>query len=105
GSSVLTGGVCFRLPHEVLHDWSTRLGLEDMTPDALAPHFDELERDMGVGVVPDAMRSRSTELFVEGAEALGIAMKPLRRNTTGCKGASRCNFGCPNGAKMSVDVS
>ncbi|HEY8076274.1 MAG TPA: GMC family oxidoreductase, partial [Labilithrix sp.] len=105
GSSVLTGGVCFRLPDEVLHDWSTRLGLEDMTPDALAPHFDELERDMGVGVVPNEMRSRSTELFVEGADALGITMKSLRRNTTGCKGASRCNFGCPNGAKMSVDVS
>src|SRR5262249_46377386 len=54
---------------------------------------------------PNAMRSRSTELFVEGAGALGIAMKPLRRNAPGCQGVSRCSFGCPTGAKRSVDVA
>jgi choline dehydrogenase-like flavoprotein len=105
GSSVLTGGVCFRIPDDVLHDWVTRLGLADLTPDALAPYFAEIERDISVETVPASMRSRSTELFVEGAASLGVSMKSLRRNTSGCKGASRCNFGCPNGAKMSVDVS
>jgi choline dehydrogenase-like flavoprotein len=105
GSSVLTGGVCFRLPDDVLHDWSTRLGLEAMTPDSLAPYFDELEQALHVETVAESLRSRSTELFVEGAERLGVTMKSLRRNVSGCKGASRCNFGCPNGAKMSVDVS
>lgn len=105
GSSVLTGGVCFRIPDDVLHDWSTRLGLDAMTPDELAPYFEEIERDISVETVPEWMRSRSTELFVDGAAHLGIPMKSLRRNTSGCKGASRCNFGCPNGAKMSVDIS
>jgi choline dehydrogenase-like flavoprotein len=105
GSSVLTGGVCFRIPDDVLHDWSSRLGLDGLTPDELAPFFAEIERDISVETVPESMRSRSTELFVEGAARLGVPMKSLRRNTTGCKGASRCNFGCPNGAKMSVDVS
>lgn len=105
GSSVLTGGVCFRIPDEVLHDWSTRLGLDGVTPEDLAEHFAAVERDIGVEVVPESMRSRSTELFVEGADKLGVPMKSLRRNTPGCKGASRCNFGCPNGAKMSVDVA
>ena len=51
------------------------------------------------------MRSRSTELFVEGAARMGIPMKSMRRNTSGCRGVSRCNFGCPHGAKLSVDVS
>jgi choline dehydrogenase-like flavoprotein len=105
GSSVLTGGVCFRIPDHVLHDWSSRLGLDDLTPDALAPYFAEIERDISVETVPESMRSRSTELFVEGAARLGVPMKSLRRNTSGCKGASRCNFGCPNNAKMSVDIS
>jgi choline dehydrogenase-like flavoprotein len=105
GSSVLTGGVCFRIPDDVLHTWANDLGLDAMTPDALAPHFESIERDLRVEVVPDALRSRSTQLFVEGADKLGVTMKSLRRNTPGCKGASRCNFGCPNGAKMSVDVS
>jgi choline dehydrogenase-like flavoprotein len=51
------------------------------------------------------MRSRSAELFAEGAAKMGIPIKSMRRNTSGCRGAARCNFGCPNGAKMSVDVS
>jgi choline dehydrogenase-like flavoprotein len=33
-------------------------------------------------------------------------MKPLRRNMDArCRGLSRCNFGCPVGAKRSVDVA
>src|SRR5687767_8289220 len=39
GSSVLTGGVCFRIPEEVLHVWSHDLGLEQMTPERLEPFF------------------------------------------------------------------
>jgi ferredoxin len=39
-----------------------------------------------------------------GRRALG-SIKPIRRNTKGCNGCGRCNFGCPHGAKMSVDLS
>jgi choline dehydrogenase-like flavoprotein len=105
GSSVLTGGVCFRIPDDILHEWSSHLGLARMTPDELDPYFAEVERAVHVETVPEHMRSRGTELFVEGAAKLGIPMKSLRRNTDGCRGAARCNFGCPNRAKMSVDIS
>lgn len=105
GSSVLTGGVCFRIPEEVLHTWSTDLELPRMTPEGLDPFFTEVERIAHVTDVPAHMRSRATELFVEGAAKMGVEMKTMRRNTNGCRGAARCNFGCPNGAKMSVDVS
>jgi choline dehydrogenase-like flavoprotein len=105
GSSVLTGGVCFRIPNDVLHQWSTDLGLERMTPEDLDPFFSAVERIVHVETVPESMRSRGTEKFVEGADKLGIRMKPLRRNTHGCRGASRCTFGCPHRAKMSVDIS
>lgn len=105
GSSVMTGGVCFRVPDEVLHEWSTDLGLDHMKPEALDPYFSDVEQICKVAEVPPHMRSRSTELFLEGADKLGIEMKPLRRNTEGCRGAARCNFGCPHQAKMSVDVS
>jgi choline dehydrogenase-like flavoprotein len=105
GSSVLTGGVCFRIPEEVLHAWSGELGLDRMTPEGLDPYFTEVEKIAHVEEVPASMRSRATELFVEGADKLGIPMKSMKRNTKGCRGAARCNFGCPHGAKMSVDVS
>jgi choline dehydrogenase-like flavoprotein len=105
GSSVLTGGVCFRIPEEVLAHWSRDQGLTTLTPEGMSAHFDVVEETIHVEIVPEGMRSRSTELFVEGAAKLGIPMKSMRRNTSGCHGASRCNFGCPHGAKMSVDFS
>jgi choline dehydrogenase-like flavoprotein len=105
GSSVLTGAVIFRIPDEVLHTWSDELGLARMTPDGVDRHFSEVERLCHVETVPEHMRSRASELFVQGAASLGVEMKSMRRNTKGCRGAARCNFGCPNGAKMSVDQS
>ena len=44
-------------------------------------------------------------LFHEGATKLGHPLKTMRRNTEGCEGNSKCNFGCPKGAKRSVDLS
>ncbi len=105
GSSVLTGGVCFRIPDEVLHHWSRDLGLTTLTPEGIDPNFRAVEEEIHVETVQEGMRSRSTELFVEGAAKLGISMRPVRRNTQGCHGESRCNFGCPHGAKLSVDFS
>lgn len=105
GSSILTGGVCFRTPEHVLSTWEERLGLPQFSPAKLDPYFDEVERAIHVEEVPVAMRSRSTQLFAEGAEKLGYAIEPLRRNTMGCNGCGRCNFGCPHGAKLSVDMT
>ena len=105
GSSVMTGGVCFRVPEPILHHWARDLGLPDLSPDAMAPFFEEVEQRIHVEEVPVEARSRSTELFVEGADKLGIPMYSLKRNTRGCEGRARCNFGCPVGAKLSVDLS
>jgi choline dehydrogenase-like flavoprotein len=105
GSSMLTGGVCFRTPDHVLDVWSRERGLTELTPRGLEAAFESVERAIHVEEVPLSMRSRSTELFAEGARAKGFELKSLRRNTRGCNGCGRCNFGCPHGAKMSVDLS
>jgi choline dehydrogenase-like flavoprotein len=105
GSSILTGGVCFRTPEHVLSTWERKLGLAQFSPEKLDPFFDEVERAIHVEEVPTSMRSRSTQLFAEGAEKLGYAIEPLRRNTLNCNGCGRCNFGCPHGSKLSVDMT
>ena len=105
GSSVVTGGVCFRVPDSILRVWSRDMELADFTPEALDPYYRHVEEAIHVEEVPVSMRSRSTELFAEGAAKLGIPVHPLRRNTKGCNGCGRCNFGCPHSAKMSVDLS
>ncbi len=105
GSSLLTGGVCFRTPDWVLEEWSREHGLTDLTPAAMEPIFEEVERICHIREVPLEMRSRSTALFGKGAERRGHPLKPTRRNTQGCNGCGKCNFGCPDGAKLSVDVT
>lgn len=105
GSSMLTGGVCFRTPDRILDMWGRERGLPELSSRHMETHFEEVEEAVHVEEVPVHMRSRSTQLFDAGATKLGYPLKPLRRNTKGCKGCSRCNFGCPEGAKLSVDIS
>jgi choline dehydrogenase-like flavoprotein len=106
GSSLLTGGVCFRIPGEVHHRWTADLGLDELSERSLEPAYQDVERRLDVREVPASMRSESTNRFVAGAARLGIEMSPLRRNTgDACEGNARCNFACPAGAKRSVDVA
>src|SRR4029079_5677985 len=71
----------------------------------LDPYYRRVEEAVHVEEVPIAMRSRSTVLFAEGAARLGHPLSPTKRNTRGCNGCGRCNFGCPHMAKLSVDLS
>lgn len=104
GGSVLTGGVCFRVPDRVLDEWSAD-GLSELSPKRMEPFFERVEREINVQPTPAALRSASTELFVDGAAKLGVPVKPLRRNTRGCTGEGRCATGCPKKAKLSVDLT
>ncbi|MCC6557977.1 MAG: GMC family oxidoreductase [Polyangiaceae bacterium] len=106
GSSVVTGGVCFRIPGEVHARWARDLGLDELAERGLEAAYESVEQRMSVREVPEEMRSDSTSRFVEGARRLGIRMHAIRRNTgDACEGNARCNFTCPAGAKRSVDVS
>jgi choline dehydrogenase-like flavoprotein len=102
---MLTGGVCFRTPEHILDDWKRHHALDGLSARDMDAAFSSVERAIHVEEVPRHMRSRSTELFEEGATKMGFGLKPLRRNTNGCRGCGRCNFGCPEGAKMSVDLN
>ncbi len=103
GSSVLTGGVCFRTPDRVLDGWVRDFGLEQLAPAELEPCFEEVEADLGVTETPEAILSAGIKRYRAAAESLGYETRRVKRNMTGCRGASRCNFVCPIGAKASVD--
>lgn len=105
GSSMLTGGVCFRVPESVHDVWVRDRHLPGVSRAEMDVHYDAVERAMNVEEVPAAAFSRGTELYVEGATKLGVTVKPMRRNIVRCQGEARCNFGCPHQAKMSVDQS
>ena len=105
GSSLLTGGVCFRIPEHVLERWQEERGLHEFSTASLERFYREVETRVHVESVPESMRSRGVNKFAEGARVLGFDVKPMRRNTIDCNGCGRCNFGCPEGAKLSVEQS
>ena len=49
GSSLLTGGVCFRTPDDVLDLWVNERGLRDLSPELLRPYFEQVEADAHIG--------------------------------------------------------
>lgn len=105
GSSTMTGGVCYRIPAPIVDRWERELGLQGYSARGMEPYFERVEKAMLVREVPSSQRSQSTNLFDEGVTKLGHPLKAMRRNMTGCAGHSRCNFGCPRKAKLSVDIS
>ena len=105
GTTLINSGTCFRTPDTVLEAWRNGLGLTDFTPDALAPHFEEVERLLEVGPSSKAALGKPAELIARGCDALGYSHHPLLRNAPGCDGQGLCCFGCPTDAKRSTNVS
>ena len=100
GTTLVNSGTCFRTPDRVLERWRREYGLEELTPDALAPVFDRVEATLGVAEVPPELAGANAALTRRGAERLGWSGGYLRRNARGCQGSGVCAFGCPTGAKQ-----
>jgi choline dehydrogenase-like flavoprotein len=105
GTTVINSGTCFRLPEKVFARWENEFGLEDLTPDALAPYFERVERHLHVSPVAEEVLGNNSKIFRRGLEALGLKGAPLPRNAEDCKGSGMCCFGCPTDAKQSVHLS
>jgi choline dehydrogenase-like flavoprotein len=105
GSSPINGAICWRLPHDVHQEWvAADPVLGDALPwEALESITDRIEARLGVAPTDPAVAGPKNELMARGAEALGLAHRPIRRNVDGCRGLGRCMQGCPEGNKLSVD--
>ena len=105
GSTFVNSAIAWRVPEDVVDDWRARFGLGDLTLAALEPHFDALERDLGVRSVGDEVLGENNRLFLEQAARRGFAAAPMRRYDRGCAGSGLCVTGCPNAAKQGMSVT
>jgi choline dehydrogenase-like flavoprotein len=106
GSTLVNSAIAWRIPEDVLDDWSARFGVGDrITMRALEPHFDALERDLSVRAVDPEVLGENNRLFVEQAKKNGFVAAPMRRYDRGCKGSGMCLTACPNGAKQGMSVT
>jgi choline dehydrogenase-like flavoprotein len=102
---VVNSGTCFRASDKVLHRWRSEFGLSGLTPEALAPYFDRIERHLHVAPVAEETLGNNSKIFRRGLEALGLKGFPIPRNADKCVGSGMCCFGCPTDAKQAVHLS
>lgn len=107
GSSPVNGAICWRMPRDVHDEWcAADPALADALPwNALEALTDEMEARIGVTPTDSAIAGPKNLLMARGADALGLAHRPIRRNVQGCEGLGQCLQGCPRGHKLSVDVT
>jgi choline dehydrogenase-like flavoprotein len=103
GSTTVNWTSSFRTPPETLAYWRDRFGVEDMSETDLAPWFERVERRLNVH--PWLTPNENNTLLREGAEKLGIPVKPIPRNVKGCWNLGYCGMGCPTNAKQSMLVT
>jgi choline dehydrogenase-like flavoprotein len=104
GTTVVNSGTCFRTPDRVVAGWARTYGL-DISPDDLGPHYDDVERTLGVEPVPWEVMGNNGAVAHRGATALGIPGRPIDRNAAGCRGSGVCALGCPVDGKRGVHLN
>ncbi len=105
GTSVINGAISWRLPQDIHQEWlATDPALEQSIGwTALSEAMDRVESDLHIHPTPPEISGPNNLLLGKGADALGIAHRPIYRNVKGCRGLGRCMQGCPEGHKMSMD--
>ncbi|HEX5390456.1 MAG TPA: GMC family oxidoreductase N-terminal domain-containing protein, partial [Burkholderiaceae bacterium] len=104
GSTTVNWTSSFRTPDETLAFWREHYGLTDLTPEAMAPYFEQAERRLNIAswhVAPN----ENNELLRRGAIKLGVSSGVIRRNVKGCWNLGSCGLGCPTNAKQSMLVT
>jgi choline dehydrogenase-like flavoprotein len=105
GSTAINTATCFRTPSWVLDRWCEELGTDDLSPAAMAVHFERVEERIGVAPAPLAKVGPIAGLMARGCDDLGWSHRTTLRNAPDCTGEGFCDFGCRTDARRSMDQS
>ena len=105
GTTAVNSATCFRTPDKIMKEWKTKFEIDYMTPEKMKPYFEKVEKEISATDLSWDVLGNSAKIIKKGAEKLGYTCKPLKHNVKNCKGHGTCQFGCPEGAKQSTDVS
>jgi len=105
GTSTVNSATCFRTPGAILKKWRDELGLDAMSEKILDPYFDRVEKIINVTELTWDILGNNPKIVKRGCDSLGYTCRPLRHNVKDCRGCGPCQFGCPENAKQSVNVT
>jgi choline dehydrogenase len=104
GGTVVNWTTSYRTPDDVLAHWRDRDGLS-LTPGMLRPHFEEVERRLGVQKVELEDTNANNRAIYDGCKKLGWQVDTTSRNVRGCLRTGYCGMGCPVDAKQSAALT
>ena len=105
GSTVVNAAACFRVPDQVLQDWAEEHGLDNLSPEVLAPYFARVERNLSIHQNEPHEVNANGRLLIEGAKKIGIPAAPISRNIKDCALTGHCISGCKTDRKQSMLVT
>jgi choline dehydrogenase-like flavoprotein len=101
GTTVHYWGDSIRTPPDRLERWRTRSGLDWMTPATLDPHFEQIERELGIHIAGESLFNENNRLVRQGCEALGIEGHAVPTARVDCIACGWTQFGCAYNRKTS----
>ncbi len=105
GASVHYWADSYRTPPDRLVEWRDVFGIEGHGEAELAPHFQEIERDLSVHAAEDLYVNRMNALLAQGARALGWHVSRVPQARKACRASGHCMQGCAYDAKQSQLVT
>lgn len=105
GGTTVNWCASFRPPDAVLELWKQRHGVEGLSPETLAPHFDWIEQRLNMVEWPEELLNRNNRILWEGLGKAGYARSLVKRNVKACANLGYCGLGCPTDAKLSTLVT
>jgi choline dehydrogenase-like flavoprotein len=95
----------FRTPERILSLWKDRYGIDTLSTEVLAPHWDHIEQRLHVAPWPLELINENNKVLWDGLGTLGYERALIRRNVNNCLNLGYCGMGCPVDAKQSMLVT
>ena len=110
GTTVVNQALLDRFDGVALSDWRTASGVDFFTPEALAPYYERVERQLELQQFSESHFNRNARLFVQGCDRLGYRWERLRRAQHDCaleegNDCIGCLGGCHRDSKQSTLVA
>jgi choline dehydrogenase-like flavoprotein len=99
GTTAINSSTCFRPPEKKVAAWG------GPSYDELVPYMQEIETRINATPATPETIGGNWRVLKRGCDKLGVELKPLVHNIKDCKRRGRCQFGCPEGAKRSTEIS
>lgn len=105
GSTLVNAAVCFRIPDYYLELWGERFGLKNLSPAAMRPYFERVERHLNIVPCAPHETSPGAELIKKGLAREGLPEGVARRNMRECALTGFCFAGCATDRKQAMTVT